>query len=307
MLLDRLLANMALRVEAFATCRVAPGWRLRLPDLDWVTFHFVVQGTGAYRDVAGTCRPLPPDALAIVPPRAPHAIESGQGPMAEVSAPTGGVVRDGIAEEVAGVRERAAFIVVCGRLDVRYGGARGLFDQMEDALILDFSTEPAMRPIFESLLAEQLRHEEAGGRQVMMTALMTQCLIHVFRRLCTLPECGLPWLQALEDERLGRAMQAVLDAPERSHTVESLARVAYMSRSAFAERWRAVFRRTPMASVREVRLRRAADLLRRDTALTVDQIAGRVGFSSRSRFSRAFREYFGRSPTRWREGTATPQ
>jgi len=33
MLLEKLFENLALRGGAFATCQVAPGWRLRLPGL----------------------------------------------------------------------------------------------------------------------------------------------------------------------------------------------------------------------------------------------------------------------------------
>ena len=68
MLLERLLDNLALSIEAFATCRVAPGWRLRLPPLDWTTFHYVVAGEGAVRDADGQDRLLPAGSLAIVPP-----------------------------------------------------------------------------------------------------------------------------------------------------------------------------------------------------------------------------------------------
>ena len=52
-------------------------------------------------------------------------------------------------------------------------------------------------------------------------------------------------------------------------------------------------------TVREVRLRSAAHLLDQPE-LSVDAIAGRVGFSSRSHFSKAFSEQFGSSPAAFR-------
>jgi AraC family transcriptional activator of mtrCDE len=54
-----------------------------------------------------------------------------------------------------------------------------------------------------------------------------------------------------------------------------------------------------MRFVRDVRLQRAARLLR-ETDLSVDGVANRVGFSSRSHFSRAFRDDYACSPAQFR-------
>jgi transcriptional regulator GlxA family with amidase domain len=58
-----------------------------------------------------------------------------------------------------------------------------------------------------------------------------------------------------------------------------------------------------MDYLRDVRLRRAAQLLCRDD-LSVDEVATKVGFSSRSHFSHTFRDHFGPSPLAFREGHA---
>jgi AraC-like DNA-binding protein len=54
-----------------------------------------------------------------------------------------------------------------------------------------------------------------------------------------------------------------------------------------------------MEFVREVRIREGGKLLL-TTDLSVDGIADRVGFASRSHFSRAFRDYFSQTPTEFR-------
>ena len=94
-------------------------------------------------------------------------------------------------------------------------------------------------------------------------------------------------------------MDEILEHPEGPHTVESLAALAGMSRSAFARTFLEAFGRTPIDYVRDVRLRRGARLLHRGD-LSVSEIAGRVGFASRSHFSRAFRDQFGCSPAKFR-------
>jgi transcriptional regulator GlxA family with amidase domain len=94
-------------------------------------------------------------------------------------------------------------------------------------------------------------------------------------------------------------MEKVLAEPGLPHSLESLAEISGMSRSSFAERFAVSTGRTPMEFVREVRIRQGGKLLL-TTELSVDSVADRVGFASRSHFSRAFREYFSRTPSEFR-------
>lgn len=52
----------------------------------------------------------------------------------------------------------------------------------------------------------------------------------------------------------------------------------------------------PMNLLHRIRMQRAALLLRQRDELSVDAVAQRVGFSSRSHFSRAFKKHYGVSP-----------
>ena len=97
-------------------------------------------------------------------------------------------------------------------------------------------------------------------------------------------------------ERLARALEGVLQSPGAPHTVESLAEVASMSRSAFAEAFTHSFGLPPMGMVRRIRLERAWKLLEQQAGLPIRTVARRVGFSSRSHFSRLFKSHFGVSP-----------
>jgi transcriptional regulator GlxA family with amidase domain len=155
-----------------------------------------------------------------------------------------------------------------------------------------------MRGIFEALIDEYRRSGPACA--AMMTALMNQCLIEVLRRVSQQADGALPWLSALDDPRLARVIETILNHPEQHHTLELLASVAHMSRSTFARRFEQCFGRTPMDYVRDVRLRRAAQLLQVGR-LSIDGIASKVGYASRSHFSRAFHDQFGCSPVDFRK------
>ena len=105
-------------------------------------------------------------------------------------------------------------IVACGLVKVRYGAALGLFDKLEDVVVEDLSDIPQAGAAFEAILAEQ---STAGpGSEAMKAALMSQCIVHLLRRLCEGGTCSpLPWLAALEDERLARVLDRILRDPGR--------------------------------------------------------------------------------------------
>ncbi len=297
MLIDRLLTNLALDVEPFALCDVAPGWRLRMDELEWVTLHFVLQGEGRLRIGAGQPQALRRSDLAVVPPRLKHSIEAGQTILRDTW--TSEVARevDGMLSFHAGPQGGEDLLVACGRVQATLAGGLGLFDLMRAAIVLNFADSERMRETFAGLLEEQ--RALAPGFRTMMAALMRECLVLVFRRLSADPNCDLPWLAALQDPRLAAAIDAVLEEPGSPHSLDSLAAQAFMSRSAFAHRFTTMLGRTPGEFIRDVRLRRAAMLLL-STDRSIDTIAHTVGFSSRSHFSRAFREYFGQPPAQFR-------
>ena len=299
MLLDRLLSDLDLRLEPFAVCEIASGWRLRLGKLDWVTVHFVLAGSGRLRNADGAVVSLPTHSLALVPTSHAHQLEFGDPVEHEASATHPRIRDDQLQVYEAGPQGGAELRIACGRLQARNSLGMGLFDELRTPLVLGFDDSPEMLHVFERMLEEE-RHPSAAS-SMMLSALVSEALILLFRQLCDEPECPLPWLAALEDPQLAPALRLMLERPEQDHSLESLAATVSMSRTTFAEAFRASHGRSPMAYLRETRLRRAAGLLQA-TDMTVDQVAGRVGYASRSQFSRAFSDQFGVTPAAYRAG-----
>lgn len=289
--MERLLENLAMEVEPFTMVGVARGERVRHEELDWVTAHFVLSGSGMIRVGRGVARPLRRFSLALVPERHVYTLDAAAD--SEPEHPVAGI--EGLPDE--DLTADPGLLVACGRLQATYGSDLGLFDLLDDAVVLDFSDTPLMLGFFETMLAESTK-DRPGSRRILASA-MNQCLVLVFRRLCDSDECNLPWLDALEDPGLAKVLEAVLADPGFGWNLELLAERASMSRTAFGERFARQFGSTPMAWVRDVRLRDAARLLRR-TDLTVETIGKRVGYSSRSHFTSAFKRYFGMTPARFR-------
>ena len=300
MVLDDLLSNLSVQVEPFAICLVSPGWRLRLPEPPVPLLHFVLEGEGAILGATDTPETLGPSGFVVVPPGGRHALQSGDPIEHErkIDPPPDGAP---VCQLLGGSEDDASFVVACGFVTVEYGPALSLFDHLSDLLAADLSGVPAVDLAFQGIL-----HEQAGlgaGSAAMTQALMTQCLVHFFRTLAS--RGSLPWLDALGDPRLGRVIDRILEDPSAHHTVDSLAEIASMSRSAFSEKFAAAFRQSPMAMVHHVRMQHAASLLRQSDALSIDTIAARSGYSSRSHFSTAFHKHHGASPTAFRN--ARPQ
>ena len=298
MLLDKLLDYVTVHSEPFATCLLSSGWRLRLPGPPGVMFHFVMQGSGTLRGPEGEEYPLERFSLAVVPSGVRHTLECGIDVQSErtIEAPPSG---EGVVRLVAGTPVSAELRIACGAVNVTYGDSLGLFHRLREIIVADLSGYPQVRLAFEGILAEQGGATE--GSATLTRALMTQCIVYLLRYLSEQSDGRLPWLPGLEAPNLARAVDVIFEHPEAPHTVDSLADEAIMSRSVFAERFRAAFGSTPISFLHDMRLRKAAEQLHQKGETSIEQVAHRVGFSSRSHFSRAFKDHFGVSPAAFRE------
>lgn len=297
MLLEKLFDNLAMSVDPFATCRLSDGWRLRLPCRDWVTLHYTLAGKAELKLGTGDVLPIPGNSLAVMPPNLVHAVQCGM-VVNETGVDGQGDPNAPICELVAGSLDDVAVTIACGRIQASYAGSFGLFDHLREAIVLDFSEDRKMRFIFEALIEEYQKSGPASA--AMMEALMNQCLIQVLRAAEAQAGGSLPWLSALDDPRISKVIDVILDRPEGNYSVESLADIAAMSRATFVRHFEKCFNRTPMDYLRDVRLRRAAQLLQVST-IPIDSVAGKIGYSSRSHFSKAFSDQFGVSPAEFRK------
>ncbi len=106
----------------------------------------------------------------------------------------------------------------------------------------------------------------------------------------------------MSDERIARALEAMHSDPARRWTVAELARIAGLSRAAFARRFRRAMGVAPLQHLTELRMRLAAERL----TSNVDKlaaIAALVGYASEFAFAKAFKRAFGISPGSFRSAS----
>lgn len=296
MLLDQLLGELDIRVNTFAVCEVRPGSCLVLQDDETTTIHYVLSGNGIAQPTNGPTISLTAQTVVIAPPGTCLVVSPGWQRQMTIPQPECRPLQGGWDWVTVGVGD-GGLVLVCGALTATHRHVMGLFDHLRAPLVENVSGDVAFRDPFLRLL-DELSVRRPGSR-TLADLLMKECLVALLRRICKSGECREPWLAALENPHLSKAISAMLDRPENSFTLEQLAGLAGMSRAKFAERFKEAFGRTAMAFLKELRLSRAARLLE-TTDLPVKSVAARVGFSSRSHFSRAFKAAMHLEPAAYR-------
>lgn len=102
-------------------------------------------------------------------------------------------------------------------------------------------------------------------------------------------------LKGLDDPVIGRALQALHAEPEAAWNLDRLARVAGLSRSAFAERFTECIGLPPMRYLSRWRIQRATELLAQQKP--VAEVAAQLGYGSERTFREAFKRETGRLPS----------
>jgi AraC-like DNA-binding protein len=164
---------------------------------------------------------------------------------------------------------------------------------------LDERSGRQLRATFD-LIAQEAT-EGAVGSGFISARLSDVLFVQALRACSTGPAGSVGWLAALRDPMLAPAINAMHGDLAHRWTIDELAHVARMSRSAFAASFRDKTGDTPLGYLTTWRLFRAKTLLR-DTQMSLQEIATQVGYRTGQALSRTFARREGRSPGAWRQG-----
>lgn len=176
------------------------------------------------------------------------------------------------------------------------GNADFLLDMLPDFLRVPRSApgSGAVSAILALLNGEAER--DAMGSQIISARLADVLLVEAIRAYAEGDE-GPPtgWLGALADSRLGSALRVMHGDIARPWTVAQLASAAGMSRAAFSAAFARQVGQPPLAYLRAWRLTLARAALTRGEA-DIASIGAKLGYTSQSAFTYAFRRAFGVTP-----------
>jgi AraC-like DNA-binding protein len=191
-------------------------------------------------------------------------------------------------------------VVIGGRFVFEHEGARWLRQALPGVVCIR-AEAPEAAPLRATL---SLMGAETGvgapGRGVIFDRLADILLVQAIRAyLATAPSEVSNWLAGVADPQIGRALRAFHADVARNWRIASLAAEAGMSRSVFAERFRARVGLSPLDYLTRWRLYRV-----RRAMIETDEpfaaIAARNGYRSRTSCSQAFARRYGAPPGAWR-------
>jgi len=171
-------------------------------------------------------------------------------------------------------------------------------------LRLEQNRSRAFQSILDILAAETAQPGVAPSCLTSLYELMFVYAIRAYASSSEAPPKG--WLAAMSDKHLSKAIQAMHSSLDESWSVESLAREACMSRSAFALKFRSVLGQTPLEYLTQWRMYRAGAMIRSKNT-SFSEVASAVGYGSESSFSRVFRREMGAAPREYRRKCALLQ
>ena len=205
---------------------------------------------------------------------------------------------------VGGSDPDAATQMVCGHYSFRSLAAHPILGALPNHIVITAS-ERLRHPWLDELLRMMAQRvfSESLGSATSVKRLSEIIFAEVIRAGVAREERLGAVLSGFRDPQIGRALQMIHADPGKPWTVATLASEVAMSRSAFAERFRATVGLTPMGYLADWRLQKALSLLG-DSRTSIQQVTSETGYLSPAAFSRAFSAKFDVLPGEYRRGAA---
>lgn len=277
----------------FARSVALPPWGLTLPGPIQLSLHTVLRGHLWLwlDDPAKAVRLLPGD-LALVVGGPDHHIAHEPDPALCMSH------EQFWARDADDSDDPDAAIFLCGAYRLAGDVGRALIQALPPMLVIRPAPHDQAHDVV-SLISRELSHS-TPGQQTVLDRLLDVLLVMAMRASFDQSPTAPRWYRAASDQRLGRALQAMHDEPERDWTVPQLAHLSAMSRPSFARNFERALGQTPMRYLTDWRLTLARDYLLAGE-LSLEQIADRIGYSSPNAFAATFRRHIGLAPGFWRQ------
>lgn len=287
-LLSDILATYQLRASVIDAPSMCGAWQLTTAGESRAAFHWVGEGAGwlHMKEFAEPMR-LSAGDLVIFPRDAWHMI-------------SGEPALNGFDDREVMDGDGPVTTLVCGYFDFISGPRNALVEALPELLLLRGQDAGATLPALGHLLLQEAQNQNVG-RQAVLDKLSDTLFVLALREHLRTATDARGLIAALTDPRLRRVLAAMHKAPQQNWSLEALARLALMSRTAFAQRFADSVGQTPMQYLTRHRMMLAARWLR-DRQSSVKDIAGRLGYETEAAFRRAFKRIHGVGPGQLRRG-----
>lgn len=193
------------------------------------------------------------------------------------------------------VPDGASATLLCAHIRFEDGGANPLARALPECLYQPLDGMGTLRQTLELLFAEASNPNQ--GRDVILDRLCDVLMVQMLRHEFEHGELSVGLLAGLADRQLSLALAAIHERPQEPWQLESLARLACMSRARFTEHFRNVVGMPPGEYLTRWRIGLAQNLLRK--GMPVKVVSAEAGYTSAPAFTRAFTTMVGMSPRQW--------
>lgn len=272
-----------------------------------IVYHLLCEGRAWVQPVGGARVDLTAGDLVTFPHGDGHHL-GGTGHAAPVDARSAmpGVLAHGVERlRLGGTGATARFI--CGFLACDPQVSRAFLGGLPPLIRVHIRADASGQWLERSLefFVNQAASREPGAGE-MLTRLSEVALAETLRRYAwALPDEATGWLAGARDADVGRALGLIHQRPAEPWSVAALSREAGVSRTVLTERFTHFLGVSPMAYLRDWRLRLAARSLA-SSDRSVAQIATDAGYGSEAAFNRAFKRAHGIPPAAYRRREAEP-
>jgi AraC-like DNA-binding protein len=295
--LTPLLEELRIKTTLFGLANVPRDWGVEFPPGRGSYFHVVDGGAGwLHLDRQQPVRVAPGDVVLLARGTA-HKITGTAEGIARVRFDPLTWKPNEISQAARRDGSPSGITLVCGAVHTQTRGRHPLLDLLPVVFQVS-ADDPTAQHVARALtlITDEASAGRLGGQAVLARlgdVLLIQ-LVRAWLEQGTLVGAG--WLTALRDPQLGPMIVAVhadLGAP---WTLDSMARLAGLSRSRFAERFAGLVGVAPVTYLTRWRMERARDLL--EAGRSIRHVSRSVGYSSEQSFSRAFARQYGVAPGR---------
>ena len=305
-LLSDILTHLSLKGVLYFRTSFTPPWGVAVPAYELVArFHFAHRGHCYVTiDPTGETVHLAQGDLIIIPHGASHALYHGPSPDAilplDKVLEESGFEGHGVLVHGGGDGQHEETQLICGHFAFARHAHHVLIDRLPACLHVPNYGENAGRWMEATL---RLIGDEAGGAKMggdlialrMSEVIFAQAIRHFIESQGT-EHAG---LDGFADPKLARALTAFHQRPAEQWTIDSLARVAGLSRTGFAQQFSQKMGMTPMHYLTTWRMQIARHCLA-EQQMVVSEVAAIVGYQSDAAFARAFKKEVGVTPAAYR-------
>jgi AraC-like DNA-binding protein len=185
--------------------------------------------------------------------------------------------------------------LLCANVAFAAGSANPLARVLPDCIRMPLRDMGPLRHTLDLLFAEA--GHAAQGRDVILDRLCDILVVQLLRDQLARRAADAGMLAGLADPQLAPVLDAMHARPQDAWQLQSLARLACMSRARFTEHFRNVVGMPPVEYLTRWRIGRACALLR--DGMAVKAASAQVGYASAPAFTRVFTAHMGMSPRQW--------